>query len=78
MGLVTIGVPEETVAELEELSKRLERPQPEVIALAVAELMARERSDLAEIEAALAEADAGEFASDEDVAALLAKYREPF
>lgn len=77
MGLVTIGVPEETVAALEELSKRLERPQPEIIALAVAELMARERSDLAEIEAALAEADAGEFASDEDVRSLLAKYRDP-
>ncbi|WP_165218769.1 ribbon-helix-helix protein, CopG family [Affinirhizobium pseudoryzae] len=77
MGLVTIGVPEETAAELEELSKRLERTQPEIIALAVAELMARERSDLAEIEAALAEADAGEFASEEDVRALLAKYREP-
>ncbi|MGE6740765.1 ribbon-helix-helix protein, CopG family [Allorhizobium pseudoryzae] len=77
MGWVTIGVPEETAAELEELSKRLERTQPEIIALAVAELMARERSDLAEIEAALAEADAGEFASDEDVRALLAKYREP-
>lgn len=77
MAMVTVSVAAETAAELEELVQRLDRPTADVIALAVSDLMARDRSEIAEIEAGLAEAYAGEFASDEDVMAVLAKYARP-
>ncbi|MBB2716738.1 UNVERIFIED_ORG: putative transcriptional regulator [Rhizobium etli] len=42
--------------------------------MAIEEFIEREEWQLAEIEAAVREADQGDFASDEEVAAVLSKY----
>ena len=67
-------VPDETAAKLDQLAEKLDRSRSYMAAQAIEDYVARETWQLAEIESGLAEADRGEFASDEDIAATLAKY----
>jgi predicted transcriptional regulator len=74
MTAVTIQLEGEALSLLDELAARLARPRAELVQQAVEEWLAVEAEHIARIEAGLAEADAGAFASDEEVAAAFAKY----
>lgn len=74
MTAFTVRVPDETAAKLDQLAEKLDRSRSYMAAQAIEDYVARETWQLAEIEYGLAEADRGEFASDEDIAATLAKY----
>jgi predicted transcriptional regulator len=70
----TVRVPPETAEKLDELARKLDRSRAYVAARAIEDFVAREASQLAEIEAGVAEAERGEFASEAEVRELLGKY----
>ena len=74
MTLFSFQVDETTRSRLDRLAERRNLPPEEVAALALEEFVAREEWQIAEIEAAVEEADRGEFARDDEVAAVLSKY----
>ena len=74
MAAITVRVSEEIDTRLNRLAQKLDRSKSEVAEQAIEDFVAREEWQLAEIEAGLAEADRGDFASDEDVVRILAKY----
>jgi predicted transcriptional regulator len=74
---ITVRVSEDIDARLDHLAQKLDRSKSDVAEQAIEDFIAREEWQMAEIEAGLAEADRGEFASDEDVASILAKYIKP-
>ena len=74
MTAFTVRVPDETAAKLDQLAEKLDRSLSYMAAQAIEDFIAREEWQLAEIEAGLAEADRGEFASAESLAAVVAKY----
>lgn len=73
----TVRVPDETADKLEKLAQKLDRPRAYVAAQAIEDYVAREEWQLAEIEAGVAEADRGDFASASDLAKVVAKYVNP-
>jgi predicted transcriptional regulator len=74
MTAFTVRVPDETANRLDQLAEKLDRSRSYVAAQAIEDFVAREEWQLAEIEAGLAEAECGDFASDRDVAAVVVKY----
>lgn len=68
----TVRVPESTADRLDQLAESSNVP-----AQAIEDFVAREEWWLAEIEAGLAEADRGEFASVQGVATVVSKYLKP-
>lgn len=74
MTAFTVRVPDETANRLDQLAEKLDRSRSYVAAQAIEDFVAREEWQLAEIEAGLAEAERGDFASDPDVAAVVGKY----
>lgn len=74
MSAFTVRVPDETANRLDQLAEKLDRSRSYVAAQAIEDFVAREEWQLAEIEAGLAEAERGDFASDRDVAAVVGKY----
>ncbi|WP_192244366.1 CopG family ribbon-helix-helix protein [Mesorhizobium silamurunense] len=74
MTAFTVRVPDATADRLDQLAEKLDRSRSYVAAQAIEDFVAREEWQLAEIEAGLAEAQRGEFASDRDVAAVVGKY----
>lgn len=74
MTAFTVRVPDETAAKLDQLAEKLDRSRSYMAAQAIEDFIAREEWQLAEIEAGLAEADRGEFASAEALADVVAKY----
>ena len=77
MAAFTIRVPDETAERLNHLAEKQDRSRAYIAAKAIEDYVAREEWQLAEIEAGLAEADAGLFATPEDVAKVIAKYTQP-
>ncbi|WP_257170384.1 CopG family ribbon-helix-helix protein [Bradyrhizobium sp. SRS-191] len=77
MTTFTVHVSEATAAKLDELAERLDRPRADVAARAIEDFVEREAWQLAEIEAGLAEAERGDFASSAEVAHVIAKYVKP-
>lgn len=75
MTALTIHLPDETAAKLDALAQRLERPQADLLIEAIEDIFSREASHLAEIEAGVAEAEQGDFATDEELAAVTKKFR---
>jgi predicted transcriptional regulator len=73
----TIRVSEEVAAKLDTLAQKLDRSRSYVAANAIEDYVAREAWQLAEIEAGVAEADRGEFATQADLNAVLTKYETP-
>ena len=74
----TVRVLEDTAEKLDELAIKMDRSRSFLAAKAIEEFVAREAWQLAEIEAGLAEANRGEFASEEDVEQVIGKYlRKP-
>ncbi|PYE29634.1 putative transcriptional regulator [Rhizobium sp. PP-F2F-G20b] len=74
MTAFTVRVPDETAARLDQLAEKLDRSRSYMAAQAIEEFIAREEWQLAEIEAGLADADRGDFASADDVANVVGKY----
>lgn len=74
MTAFTIRVPDEVRDRLNQIAQKLDRSRSYVAAQAIEEFVSREEWQLAEIEAGIAEADRGEFASDDDVARVVGKY----
>ncbi len=74
---VTVGarVPRDVRDELDKLVKRTGRSRNKLVEEALRRFIDVERWQLADIEAGLREADAGDFASDEEMEAMRAKYR---
>ncbi|MGJ4948100.1 CopG family ribbon-helix-helix protein [Bradyrhizobium sp. HKCCYLS20291] len=77
MAAFTVRVSDATSAKLDELAERLGRPRSEVAADAIQEFVDREAWQHAEIEAGLAEAERGDFASDAELAQVIARYVKP-
>ena len=78
MNAFTVRILEETSNKLDELAVKMDRSRSFLAAKAIEEFVAREAWQLAEIEAGLAEANRGEFASEAEVERVLGKYlRKP-
>jgi predicted transcriptional regulator len=73
MNSITVHIPEETAARLDRLAEKLSRPADSVAADAIEDFIAREEWQIADIEAGLAEADSGDFASEDEVNAVLSR-----
>ncbi|OJF90690.1 CopG family ribbon-helix-helix protein [Pararhizobium antarcticum] len=74
MTAFNVRVSEENANELEWIAEKFDRSPSYMAAQAIEDYVAREKWQLAEIEAGLVEADRGEFASEEDVAKVVGKY----
>jgi predicted transcriptional regulator len=74
MTAVTIQLDDKVLGELDALAAKIERSREDLLGEAVADYLAFQQWQVEEIEAGLAEADRGEFASDEEVAAVFAKF----
>lgn len=74
MAAFTIRVPDEVADRLNQIAQKLDRSRSYMAAQAIQDFVSREEWQLAEIEAGIAEADRGEFASDDDVARVVGKY----
>ncbi|MBO3760469.1 CopG family ribbon-helix-helix protein [Ciceribacter sp. L1K22] len=74
MHSITVRIPDETAARLDRLAEKLARPADSVAADAIEAYVAREEWQIEEIEAGLAEAGRGDFASDDEVSAVLTRF----
>lgn len=74
MTAFTIRVPDEVADRLNQIAQKLDRSRSYMAAQAIEDFVSREEWQLAEIEAGIAEADRDEFANDDDVARVVAKY----
>lgn len=74
MPAFTVRVSDETAQKLDQLAEKMDRSRSYVAVQAIDDYIARETWQLAEIEAGLAQANRGEFATDEQVAAVFAKF----
>lgn len=71
---ITVRLDQETVAFLDKLAEVEDRDRSYMIKQAVANFVKLHRWQIEEIEKAVQEADAGMFASDEEVARLFSKW----
>lgn len=77
MAAFTVRVADEVATKLDQLAEKLDRSRSYMAAQAIKDYVSREEWQLAEIEAGLAEADRGEFASDAELAGVIRKYVKP-
>ena len=71
---VTIDLDEKTLTALDRFAANMEQSRSQMINQALEEWLAAQVDIVADIEAGIADADAGRFATDEQVAAVFAKY----
>ncbi|TIN21588.1 MAG: ribbon-helix-helix protein, CopG family [Mesorhizobium sp.] len=74
MTAFTVRLPEDTTNRLDQLAEKLDRSRSYMAAQAIEDFVARQEWQLAEIEAGLAEAERGEFANEQELAAVIGKY----
>ncbi len=74
MSAFTVRLSDDVARKLDALASKLDRSRSYVAAQAIGDFVAREAWQLADIEAGLREAERGEFATDAEVAAVIAKY----
>jgi len=74
MAAFTVRVPEDVATQLDALASKMDRSRSYVAARAIADFVAREAWQLAEIEAGVNEAERGEFATEAEVEDVLKKY----
>ena len=72
---MTIRIEDEVKDQLDRLAESTQRSKSFFAAEAIREYVANNEWQVAEIRAALKEADAGDFASEKDVAALARKWK---
>lgn len=77
MAAFTVRVKDDVADKLDQLAEKMDRSRSYLTAQAIEDYIERETWQLAEIEAGLAEADRGEFASDADLARVVGKYVKP-
>jgi len=73
----TVRVPQDIADKLDDIATKRDRSRSYVAAEAISHFVALEASHVSEIEAGLAEAQRGEFATAADVAGVLEKYAAP-
>ena len=73
--VMTIRVDRKTKARLEKLAKAMDRTKSYVAAEAIRAFVDLNEWQIAEIKTALKEADAGDFASEKEVQAVMRKWR---
>jgi predicted transcriptional regulator len=71
---VTFELEEGTVSALDAYAARVDRPRSALVNQALGEWLALQQWQLEQIEAGIADADAGRFATDKEVAAVFARY----
>lgn len=74
MSAFTVRLPDDVAKKLDELAAKLDRSRSYVAARAIGDYVTREAWQLADIEAGLREADRGDFASEAEVVATIAKF----
>lgn len=74
MSAFTVRLPDDVTEKLDALAAKLDRSRSYVAAQAIGDYVIREAWQLADIEAGLSEAEKGDFATDAEVAATIAKY----
>jgi predicted transcriptional regulator len=74
MSAFTVRLPDEIAKKLDALASKLDRSRSYVAAQAIGDFVEREAWQLEDIEAGLREAERGDFATDAEVAATIAKY----
>jgi predicted transcriptional regulator len=74
MTAFTVRLPDATADKLEKLARKVDRSRSYITVEAIEDYLARQEWQLAEIEAGLAEADRGDFANDDELARVVAKY----
>jgi predicted transcriptional regulator len=77
MAAFTVRLDDEKARQLDELASKLDRSRSYLAAQAIDDFLAREAWQIAEIEAGLADADRGEFASVDDLARVVTSYVTP-
>ena len=70
----TVRLDETTLAELDQLAKKMERSRSWLVTQAVQDYVALNAWQMEKIEAGIAAADRGDFASDNEVTRLRAKF----
>ena len=73
---LTICISSDMADKLDELAAKMDRSRSFLASQAIEEFVAREVWQLSEIEAGLAEANQGEFASEAEVERVLGAYRQ--
>jgi predicted transcriptional regulator len=73
---VTVRLEADKIALLDQLAKVDDRDRSYLIKVAIDEYLAYHQWRIEEVNKAIAEADAGDFASDEQVSAAFAKFRD--
>jgi predicted transcriptional regulator len=73
----TVNLPDDIIDQLDQLARKLNRSRSDIVAQAITEYVERETWGIADIEAGIAEADRGEFASDDEINRIFAKYVKP-
>ena len=73
---MTVRLPEEVKERLDRLAQTTERSKSWLAADAIVEYLRRQEWQVAEIEHGIQEADAGDFADAEEVAAVFAKWSD--
>lgn len=76
MSTISMRLPDELSNQLEELAAATGRTKSFLAGQAIRDFIERESWQIAEITQAITEADKGEFASDEEVNALSAKWQQ--
>ena len=74
MNAFTIRLQDDAARKLDQIAEKLDRSRAYVAAQAIEDFIAREAWQLEEIEAGLAEAERGEFASDDEASRVFGKY----
>ena len=75
MGMMSVRLPDELTSQLDTLAAATGRTKSFLAGEAIRDYIDREAWQIAEIEQAIREADAGDFASDDEVNAISAKWR---
>lgn len=71
----TVRLNEETEVRLNKVAEKLDRSRNWIVNEALGSFLDAEERYIAEIEAAIKEADAGDFATEEEIARLTSKYK---
>ncbi|MGH2411804.1 MAG: CopG family ribbon-helix-helix protein [Chloroflexota bacterium] len=74
---ITIQLPVEVTGQYDALARAMGRTRDSLIDEALHEYLARQAEDLARIEHAIAQADRGEFATDEEMEKLFTEFGGP-
>lgn len=74
MTAFTVRISDEVADKLDQIAEKLDRSRSYMAAQAIEDFVLREEWQIAEIEAGLAEADKGEFATEQELARVVGKY----